>query len=281
MNTTQLNTFLICAEESSFTAAARRLFVSPSALYQQIDKLEKDLGFTLFTRNHNGISLTDAGKEFHYAARQSMLLIMQARRNGQAAAKGAKILRVAFYSAFYADALRRFETEHPEILVRHVGIPDDDLDDILEKIKDRHLHLCEGEYVKELDERGFAFHEDVRIQTRLCAVVSYRNPLARRSAVTLEELAGENTLFYKSLFTAGERIPSEILRTFRIINTRFSSIEVMNAIEDGKVYIMEESYVGRLCPFGQAIPITPDIIMPYGFIYQPEDEMAQLFLRYI
>jgi DNA-binding transcriptional LysR family regulator len=65
MNTTlfpQLQAFLAVARSHSFTAAARDLGVSRSAVSQSVRQLEKELRVTLVTRTTRSVSLTDAGK---------------------------------------------------------------------------------------------------------------------------------------------------------------------------------------------------------------------------
>lgn len=57
----QLNTFYIAATSGSFTKAAKQLFITPSAVLQQINSLENDLGVTLFYRGNHGLKLTEAG----------------------------------------------------------------------------------------------------------------------------------------------------------------------------------------------------------------------------
>ena len=47
----QLNTFLKVAECGSFNRAAEELYVSASAVIQQINSLERELNVTLFTRS--------------------------------------------------------------------------------------------------------------------------------------------------------------------------------------------------------------------------------------
>lgn len=57
-------TFIVVAEERSFSAAATRLGISPSAVSQSIRTLEQRLSATLFSRTTRSVSLTDAGKQF-------------------------------------------------------------------------------------------------------------------------------------------------------------------------------------------------------------------------
>jgi DNA-binding transcriptional LysR family regulator len=64
MRITQLESFVKVAREKSFSQAARALFVSQSALTQQIASLEHELGFSLFDRSSRKVELTSAGERF-------------------------------------------------------------------------------------------------------------------------------------------------------------------------------------------------------------------------
>jgi DNA-binding transcriptional LysR family regulator len=59
---TELQAFLAVARSHSFTAAARDLGVSRSAVSQSVRRLEEELRVTLVTRTTRSVSLTDAGK---------------------------------------------------------------------------------------------------------------------------------------------------------------------------------------------------------------------------
>ncbi len=57
----RLRIFAVVAEEGSFTAAAERLYLSQSAVSQQMAVLERETGLPLLERVPRGIRLTDAG----------------------------------------------------------------------------------------------------------------------------------------------------------------------------------------------------------------------------
>lgn len=61
----QLDTFLLTVKVGSFSAAAEQLFISPSAVNQQITSLESNLGIKLFERTHHGLQLTPAGERLN------------------------------------------------------------------------------------------------------------------------------------------------------------------------------------------------------------------------
>ncbi len=62
MTKVQINAFLTVAREKSFTRAANVLYISQPAISKSISTLEEELGFRLFDRKDNVLSLTGAGK---------------------------------------------------------------------------------------------------------------------------------------------------------------------------------------------------------------------------
>ncbi|MCQ9388498.1 LysR family transcriptional regulator [Brevibacterium sp. 50QC2O2] len=63
MELRNLEYFVVLAEEQSFEKAARRLFLTQSAVSQQIRRLEADLGVRLIDRATRPFELTDAGRD--------------------------------------------------------------------------------------------------------------------------------------------------------------------------------------------------------------------------
>lgn len=62
MHLKQVETFLTVAECGSFSRAGEKLFISSSAVAQQIGSLEEDIGASLFHRTTHGVRLTEIGR---------------------------------------------------------------------------------------------------------------------------------------------------------------------------------------------------------------------------
>ena len=63
MNIKLLQTFLHLCESHSFTYTSKAMYLSPSALSRQIQKLEDDVGHPLFIRDNRSVELTSAAKQ--------------------------------------------------------------------------------------------------------------------------------------------------------------------------------------------------------------------------
>ena len=59
-----LESFVRSAESASFSAAARRLALTPAAVSRNVAQLERNLGVRLFQRTTRGLTLTEAGERF-------------------------------------------------------------------------------------------------------------------------------------------------------------------------------------------------------------------------
>ena len=82
MNDKQLRGFVRIVESGSFTSAADELYITQSALSQQIKLLEKDLGVALFDHRTHKATLTVAGRAFVPRAQQLLALYGRAIDEG-------------------------------------------------------------------------------------------------------------------------------------------------------------------------------------------------------
>ncbi|WP_082742261.1 LysR family transcriptional regulator [Burkholderia sp. MSMB1078WGS] len=67
-----LECFVRSAESGSFSAAARRLALTPAAVSRNVAHLERNLGVQLFQRSTRGLTLTEAGDRFLLSVRSGL-----------------------------------------------------------------------------------------------------------------------------------------------------------------------------------------------------------------
>ena len=70
MHNDSLAVFAKVVEWKSFSAASRVLYMSPVAIRKHIDKLEKELGVSLFERSSKGVILTEKGEILYVAVKK-------------------------------------------------------------------------------------------------------------------------------------------------------------------------------------------------------------------
>lgn len=122
MNDRQLRSFVLAAEEGSFTRAAAASYISTPAFVQQVNLLEKDVGFSLFVRTRRGVTLTMAGEQFLGAARTILETYDSAVVRGLELERAAGlVLRIAHPSDTLPRALQlayqSFAAARPEVTV--------------------------------------------------------------------------------------------------------------------------------------------------------------------
>jgi DNA-binding transcriptional LysR family regulator len=112
----------LVADKRNFTAAAKTLRVSPSAISKMIRQLEARLGVTLLTRTTRATSLTEAGERFLSQAGPALELILAAMADaGSSAEKPAGRLRLnvpqLIYPNFLKAVVATFVKKYPGVTV--------------------------------------------------------------------------------------------------------------------------------------------------------------------
>jgi DNA-binding transcriptional LysR family regulator len=187
------------AERGSFSGAAESLYVSQSAISQQIAALENEAGVQLLLRLRGGPVLTDAGELLVSHADAAICRLEQAERElAELSGLGAGEIRlVSFPSAtgtIVTAAASAFRKSHPEVrLTLTEGEPEDSLPELK-----RGQHDLAVVYDFELNPfRPDPDLEMVPLLTeQMHVIVSAEHELAGRASagVRLEELAGDSWL---------------------------------------------------------------------------------------
>jgi DNA-binding transcriptional LysR family regulator len=190
----RLMTLAEVAHAGSIASAAQRLAFTPSAVSQQISKLEHDLGCRLLYRHPRGVTLTPAGQVLLSHA-ETVLGELRTAEQALRAALGSEPARLAvgtFASAgqsLVPQALARFRQHHPDVALALLDLepPDGyglvrtgDLDLLI-------THRYPGMPLP--DPRGLArqllMHDPLRL------VLPATHPLADKPHLTVTELTGQ------------------------------------------------------------------------------------------
>ena len=108
MNQSALEGFVKIVEHNSYSAAAEALYLSQSALSQQIRTLEGQLGVELFQHVPRRVVLTPAGQDFYPKAKQLVALYNDAVRHARAVQHRADPPARHLEIAYHHDAMRMF-----------------------------------------------------------------------------------------------------------------------------------------------------------------------------
>lgn len=120
MELRHLRYFVAVAEELHFGRAAERLCIAQPPLSQQIQQLEAELGFALFTRTSRKVELTTAGRIYLEEVRSTMSNLDRAASDARRAARGeVGRLAIGFVgTAAYSvlpPSLRMYRQMYPDV----------------------------------------------------------------------------------------------------------------------------------------------------------------------
>jgi DNA-binding transcriptional LysR family regulator len=118
---THLESFIASAQERGFSAAARRLGLTPAAVSKNVARLEGALGVRLFQRSTRALSLTEEGERLFRQAQLPWTELEQALSEArQGAGKPAGALKVgmalAVGSNYFVPMLAEFLRRYPDII---------------------------------------------------------------------------------------------------------------------------------------------------------------------
>lgn len=183
----QMKYFATVVECHSFTEAAERCFISQSAISQQINSLEKELGVELIKREKKQFSLTPAG-EYFYRHCLGVLeeidhIVNETVQIGQ---YDDLHLTIGFLKNFGGHQIRRaisqFSELYPEVSLDIVNGNHEDLYDL--------LRFGEADMVLNDQRRAFSdLYVNYHIVQSLSFIeVAHQSLLAKKDFVTLDDL---------------------------------------------------------------------------------------------
>lgn len=116
----QIRYFQSVVKNNSFSEAAEECHISQSAISQQIQALERELGFLLLERKNRKFTLTPAG-EFFY--QKSLILVADyeriCRESARIAHGGNAALRIGYLRSYsgreFYRAVEQFSSEYPDV----------------------------------------------------------------------------------------------------------------------------------------------------------------------
>ena len=123
MELRQLRYFVSLAEELHFGRAAAREHIVQSALSQQIQRLERELGVVLLERSTHHVKLSEAGAAFLVEARQVLAGADRATAAARQIGVSAPSLRVGTCDAGYDSVpqlVREVRRRCPEVTIHQV-----------------------------------------------------------------------------------------------------------------------------------------------------------------
>lgn len=186
-----LGYFLAVADTRSFTAAAKRLHVVQSGVSATIKALERELDTELFVRNAAGVVLSPAGEALRPHARAT-LDAARAAKDAVDAARGSvrgTVTVGTLTSVSVIDVptvLAELHARHPEVVV-HLRAASAGSAGLAAQLRDGDLDVA---FLVFTGPPPADLHTRLVASVPLLLVVPAEHPLARRTAVSLADLAG-------------------------------------------------------------------------------------------
>ena len=183
----QIKYFHTVVEKGSFTEAAEACYISQSAISQQIQSLEKEIGVKLFERKNRRFSLTPAGEHFY---RKTIVLSSEleriCRETVRIANKDNARLNIGYLKCYGGDefhaALADFIAKYPEVDVHVVEGSHEELYD----------ELRFGKVDLVLNDQRRAFSDEYvnfeLIRSNCYIEISTNNPLSKLDIINIEDL---------------------------------------------------------------------------------------------
>lgn len=181
--------FIAVAEAGSFSAAARKLFLSQSALSQQVSLLEEELGIRLLDRSGYRPVLTDAGKKYYQFCREAEdryheLLSALKAQNAKS------MIRIAFTGAYENKELIRltsyFRKQHENVSFSYV---EGTFSENAEDLQNGSVDVAFG--LKSSFEKVPGIVTKELYRYRMCVIMSFDHTLAGRKVLTPKDLKRE------------------------------------------------------------------------------------------
>ncbi|OTG85466.1 LysR family transcriptional regulator [Acinetobacter sp. ANC 4558] len=145
MELRHLRYFVTVVEEQSITKAAEKLCIAQPPLSRQIQKLEEELGITLFERGSRPVKTTEAGMFFYEHAVQILTHTAQATSMAQRINAVDKTIRIGYVSsllyALLPQIIYLFRQRHPDV---HVELIECGSRDQIEALKTGKIDLGFG-----------------------------------------------------------------------------------------------------------------------------------------
>lgn len=275
----QLDTFLKVAELGSFSKAANALYITPSAVIQQINALEDNLGVSLFSRTPRGTTLTPAGELLR---QESPSLIEQCdelrKKLTRLQGQSCQVIRVGtalLYQcrAFY-DLWNRFARHRPELQISIHTLPDSE--------EENSIDIIEAVRFGREAPAGLSFFE--LTQTPLVCALWRDHPLAKKSVLGYEDMRGQTLVtvdspyFTDSLRALRREAEENHVRVMVTDNYDLSVFGMCAA----KGYLLQIPLFWRdINPQLVSVPCDWNYTLPYGFYYRDTSPLAVEFINFV
>ena len=279
MELRHLKYFVAVAEWKGFSHAARRLYVSQSAISEQISDLEREIGVQLLIRSSRQVTLTDAGKVFLEEAKKVLSAADHAIESAQRSMKGQLgNLRIGFFTngigVFFFSLIREFRASHPDVKLSLVEMS---ARLQMEALVNNEIDIA---FTRELDPQfASVLSSELLFKEPLVAVLPRDHPLAG-GLVKLSDLASEQFVLierdaWPTVFDSIITLCSSAGFSPRIANTAARWPAVLALVEAGEGVGLVTAGVERFRFSGVSFcPVTPTTPIGVALAWRMEEKSS-------
>ena len=258
------------ASRSSVSQAAQKLYLSQSALSQQLRRLEEELGYSLFSRTANGLQLTAEGSRFCEQARPVAEKWYEFCKSVQKLPVAEPMrLRLGLGSRVYSNHLfpkiAEYFRNRPEIEVTFVTEAGRDMADSIRKGE---LDLALDRLPMEEQPENGEFFAVPLIRERQCVLLSQDDPRGGYNSLAFRDLQGctmisglEDSAEDRSMKNALRKYHISIKRVYRTDGIDTS----MQLVRDGMGVALGPASFAEYFRV-KAVPLEPETWISLQFI---------------
>lgn len=286
MNFHQLETFMIVCAEGSFSKAAEKLYISPTAIIKQMTVLEKEVGVRLFLRSSKGISLTRSGSVFEKdVARlleQKEKAVCRARQFDQKETVIRIATSITTPARYFLDLVPDLQRQNKNLHLKFVSFENTPKD----------ASYIFDHFGKEIDVVA-GFYSEQLLKTRKCSVqkiadlpmrviLSVHHPLAKKERLSIEDLEGQNLFILREgLHENFDRLRHDLEKKHPLIHLHdfdFYNLEIFNECEASHSLMIGFDYWQFAHPLIRILPVDWSYTNPYGLMFSrnPDDRVLEL-----
>ena len=286
----QLDTFIAVAEQGSFSKAAEKLYITPTAVMKQINALEAHLGFPLFFRTNHGLAMTAAGENFlqdaKYILDYSARAIESARKiNAEESNKPIRIgTSIMTPAKFLLDIWSQIQTADSSLKIELIPFDNtpENAREILSNLG-KHIDMVAGIYDDRLIEYANCAVTHLA-DKRIALAFPLTHPLAGKEQITAEDIRGQSVMLVRTSWVeyVGGLRRDLTACDVRVVDFDFYSLNVFNEAVKQNLPIMVIDGWENIHPLMKIIPIEWEHSIPFGIMYgkEPSRQVAS-FIKII
>ncbi|MBQ3203992.1 MAG: LysR family transcriptional regulator [Alistipes sp.] len=264
MNDKQITAFISVVENGSFSSAARKQYISPQAMKQQIDLLEQEVGVPLLIRTHQGITLTSGGQAFYKGIVKIHKDLNHLLTKVRTEKKEDSLRLGIFLTDMSVSICNRFSQMYPHIPQRIVNTSEADWLEGLSLLLEDKIDLFEHADVPEIHRPDLRFIPVLKCDC--IAALAPDHPLAHKKRLSSSDLIGQSIAVPSKSCIAGLQ---EYLSAYAPGSTLSEIYRGISPVFDfcyaGGIFILAEIYSEKYKPL-TLVPLDIDLSWSFGFV---------------